>query len=228
MNKWKQIWNRRRVDDAGGIIETLLKADGYDSAFGAMKTDAFMGFIDTIERELAVQPSDSVFEVGCGAGAVLYPFFTRGHRVGGIDYSAPLIAKAAELMPDMEFTVDEAIRVDPDAPFDLMLSCGAFIYFENFEYAEAVLRRMLQRATRAVGVFDVSDLALKPEAEKFRQNGMGAEAYAAAYDGLPHLYYPASFFETIASAAGCRLRIFPQAIDGYRNSAFRYNVILLK
>jgi hypothetical protein len=131
-------------------------------------------------------------------------------------------------MPDMEFAADEAIRVNPDAPFDLVLSCGAFIYFESFEYAEAVLRRMLQKAIKAVGIFDVSDLALKPEAEKFRQDGMGAEAYAAAYAGLVHRYYPKSFFVDIASAAGYRLRIFPQAIDGYQNSPFRYNVIMWK
>jgi trans-aconitate methyltransferase len=227
-NRWKEIWNQRQVEDTGEVLEMLLKADGYDSAFGAMGTDAFMDFIDNVEKELAVSPGDSIFEVGCGAGAVLYPFFTRGHDVGGIDYSVPLIDKASEMMPGMAFSANEAIHMDTETHFEIVLSCGAFIYFENFDYAESVLHRMLKKSVKAVGIFDVSDLDLKQEAETFRRNGMGAETYAAAYEGLHHLYYPKSFFENIASDAGCRIRIFPQSIEGYRNSAYRYNVLIWK
>ncbi len=228
MNRWKDIWNNRRIGDAGNILEKLLTANGYDSVFGKMAVTPFMAFITMIRAELGVEEEDTIFEVGCGAGAVLYPFYTRGHVVSGLDYSKPLIALAAETMPDMTFHVCEADRVDVAQPFDMVLSCGAFIYFDSYDYARKVTMRMIQKAKKAIGIFDISDLALKSEAESLRREGMGPRQYDEKYRGLEHLYYPQSFFNDVARASGCAIRIFAQSIEGYQNSTYRYNVILVK
>lgn len=228
MNRWKEIWNNRKIEDTGGILEKLLTANGYDSVFGKMAVTPFMSFINMIRAELEVGEKDAIFEVGCGAGAALYPFYTRGHVVSGLDYSKPLIALAAGTMPGMTFHVGEADQLDVALKFDMVLSCGAFIYFESYDYARKVTMRMIQKAKKAIGIFDISDLALKSEAESFRREGMGAKAYDEKYRGLDHLYYPQSFFNDVARASGCAIRIFAQSIEGYQNSTYRYNVILVK
>lgn len=229
VNRWKQIWNSRKVDDdAGGILEKLLRADGYDSTFGKMAVPPFVSYVTMIRAELGIGEKDTIFEVGCGAGAVLYPFYTRGHVVSGLDYSKPLIALAAETMPEMAFQVGNADQLDVAQKFDMVLSCGAFIYFESLDYAHNVIMRMIRKAKKTIGIFDISDLALKSEAETLRRKGMGAKAYEEKYKGLEHLYYPRSFFEDAAREAGCSIRIFPQFIEGYTNSSYRYNVVLVK
>jgi SAM-dependent methyltransferase len=228
MNRWKEIWNNRRIGSAGSMLEKLLAANGYDSLFGKMAVTPFMAYIDRMRAQLGVGAKDAIFEVGCGAGAVLYPFYTRGHAVSGLDYSTPLIALAAGAMPDMAFHVGEADQVDVAQTFDMVISCGVFIYFKDYAYARKVIMRMVQKAKKAIGVFDISDLALKAEAETLRREGMGANAYDEKYRGLEHLYYPRSFFKDVARASGCKIRIFAQSIQGYQNSAYRYNVVLVK
>jgi SAM-dependent methyltransferase len=228
MNRWKEIWDNRTIVDAGSTLEKLLAADGYDSAFGHMDIDAFMSFIDTLRTELDIRRNDSIFEVGCGAGAVLYPFYRQGHVVAGLDYSTPLTALAAQVMPGMNFSVKAADQTDTEQKFDIVLSCGVFIYFDSYSYAATVIAKMIQKAVKSVGIFDISDLALKSEAEQFRRSGLGTEAYAETYRGLAHLYYPKAFFHHIAETCGCRHHIFPQAIPGYQNSPYRYNVVFSK
>jgi trans-aconitate methyltransferase len=228
MNRWKAIWNNRKIADAGSILEKLLTANGYDSVFGKMAVAPFMAFITMIRAELGIGAKDTIFEVGCGAGAALYPFYTGGQVVSGLDYSKPLIALAAGTMPDMTFHVGEADQVDVAQKFDIVLSCGAFIYFESYDYARKVTMRMIQKAKKAIGIFDISDLALKSKAESLRREGMGAREYDEKYRGLEHLYYPRSFFNNVARASGCKVRIFAQSIEGYKNSTYRYNVILVK
>ena len=228
MNRWKEIWNSRKVGDAGSILEKLLTADGYDSVFGKMAVTPFMSYISRIRAELGIGEKDAVFEVGCGAGAVLYPFYARSHVVSGLDYSRSLVALAASTMPDMAFHVGDADQVDIAQTFDTVLSCGTFIYFESYDYAWNVIMRMVQKAKKTIGIFDISDLALKSEAETLRREGMGAKDYELKYRGLEHMYYPQSFFKDAARESGCAIRIFPQSIQGYQNSSYRYNVVLVK
>lgn len=228
MNRWKEIWNNRKIGDAGSILEKLLTANGYDSVFGKMAFTPFMSYISTIRAELGIGEKDAVFEVGCGAGAVLYPFYTTGHLVSGLDYSKPLVALAAGTMPDMAFHVGNADQVDVAQKFDVVLSCGTFIYFESYDYARNVIMRMVQKAKKTIGIFDISDLALRSEAETLRREGMGAREYDKKYRGLEHLYYPQSFFKDVARQSGCAIRIFPQSIQGYKNSSYRFNVVLVK
>ncbi len=228
MHRWKEIWSSRKIGSGGGMLEKLLTANGYDSVFGKMAVTPFMDYINRIRTELGIAEKDTLYEVGCGAGAVLYPFYTQGHVVSGLDYSRPLIALAASAMPDMAFHVGEADQLAVAQKFDTVLSCGAFIYFEGYDYAEKVIMRMVQKAKKTIGIFDISDLALKSEAETLRRKSMGAEAYDQKYQGMEHLYYPQSFFKDAARASGCKIRIFTQSIKGYKNSSYRYNVVMVK
>lgn len=225
MNHWKTIWNAKTIEASDNVLETLLRADGYDTAFGKLDETHFSAIIKNISESLDIKKNDSLYEVGCGAGAVLYPFHKEPHRVAGLDYSAPLIDLAQKVMPEMVFELKEADHLDEQEKFDIVFSFGVFIYFKNFDYAETVLRKMISKAKKAVGIFDISDLALKNEAQKLRREEMGAQEYEKRYKGLTHLYYPKSFFQDIAKELNWNIRIRPQSIGGYKNSFYRYNVI---
>jgi hypothetical protein len=41
----------------------------------------------------------------------------------------------------------------------------------------------------------------------------------------PHCYYPQGFFEAFADRRGMAVKVFDQAVSGYTNSRYRYNVL---
>jgi predicted TPR repeat methyltransferase len=225
---WKAVWNRKQVD--GCLISTLdrlISADGFDSPFGGgIKSSDWVQYLDSVAARLHLESGDSIFEIGCGAGAFLYPFFTKGHRVAGIDYSENLAAIAREVMPGAHILVDEAIGMPTDRRFDFVTSHSVFYYFEDLDYAAAVLRRMNLVAVKGIGIFDVPDAAKKDEAMRYRKEKIGEEEYERRYKGLAHLYYEKSWFERTLASEDLDIAIEDTMIPGYDNSPFRFNVFL--
>ncbi len=82
MKKWKEIWNKTdRVNDI--VLETLIKADGFDVGSGSFSLDDWKKYTKEFYEKLDIQRSDSVFDVGCGSGAFVYPLYIQKNTVGG-------------------------------------------------------------------------------------------------------------------------------------------------
>ncbi|MGH9467943.1 MAG: class I SAM-dependent methyltransferase, partial [Terriglobales bacterium] len=130
MPAWRDIWAARRLDGgAGSTLARLLAADGFDTGFGTMPEAAWRDYVMRCAARLDLRPGDSLFEVGCGAGALLYPLAEHGCRVGGIDYSAALIAAARAALPDGDWRCAEAGAPLPAA--DFVVASGVFLYFPS-------------------------------------------------------------------------------------------------
>src|SRR5262249_45792310 len=108
-NGWFAVWSSRQVglSDAS-CLPQLLAADGFDS-LGAIDEAAWRTYVHRMAAGLRLSPEDSIFEVGCGAGAFLYPLYLQGNPVAGIDYSARLVQTARQIMPEAEISLGEAI-----------------------------------------------------------------------------------------------------------------------
>lgn len=79
-----------------------------------------------IERARPIGPSDRVLDLGCGTGIVARVLRDRlggGVRIAGVDVSAPMIAKARSLAPEIEWHEANAMALPfGPAAFDLILS----------------------------------------------------------------------------------------------------------
>ena len=222
---WLNIWQRKGREAAGKSvwdIEDLLKADGFDGAMAQTGEAARRHIAHAITGSLPISPGMRILEVGCGAGAALALLRGSGAHFTGVDYSAPHIEIARMALPEMDFHVAGAAALPfADGVFDAAFSYGVFLYFADFAYAAAVLGEML-RVVRTGGrilVQDVPDAAKRTECEAARRA-------AGAALNPPHCYYPKDFFEQMAAAAGRHAKIDDQAVPGYENSRFRYNVLL--
>jgi ubiquinone/menaquinone biosynthesis C-methylase UbiE len=224
-SSWKMVWERKGREAAGKsawTIEDLLLADGFDGAMaqtGAAAQDHIAG---VITESLGIRPEMRILEVGCGAGAVLSLLRATDASFTGVDYSSPLIDIARAALPEMQFHVSEAAALPfPDAAFDAGFSYGVFLYFSDVDYASAVLLETMRvvRPSAPILILDVPDAAKREACEKARR------ASGAALNP-PHCFYPKQFFEEFAAAAGRHAKIKDQAVPGYANSAFRYNVLL--
>jgi trans-aconitate methyltransferase len=224
---WDEIWERRQLDRGSrSTLSALIAADGFDTPTARLSEADWSRAIDGIVDRIELSASGSVFEVGCGAGAFLYVLYTRGYIVSGIDRSSTLVDYARSVMPQGHFEVADADTFDTTRRTDTAICNSVFLYFPSLAYANRVIRRMATKATRAVAILDVPDLATKDEAIRRRKElAGGGEAYAVRYAGLDHRYYARDWFVEALTAAGLsKIQVWTQPEGGSENSRFRFNV----
>lgn len=227
--RWRDVWSQRPRSDASlrgeAGLEDLIRADGFNTGFGDITVSAWSDFVDQTCELFGLDAGDSLFEVGCGAGAFLYPPSRRGIHVGGIDYSSSQIDTAKRAIPGGTFDVCDAFDMDTSPRADITIAFSVFQYFSSLDYARHVIDRMCQKATRAVAIFDIPDLELAGQALEERQAiAGGAAAYAERYEGLGHLSYSRQWIETALQDQGLTdVTTVPQTMSGYGNGRFRFN-----
>lgn len=223
---WQEVWEARRIDPARPtVLAQLLAADGMDTGFGSVGEEAWSRYVLDTAETIGIVAESSVFEVGCGAGAWLYELDRMGCQVAGLDGSATLIGYAREHLPRGHWTIGDAASLDAEPRYDFVVSSGVFLYFPSLDYAQSVLARMAAKARRGLLILDVPDLATREAALAERMRIAGGASYQQRYQGLDHLYYAREWFDATLAALGLhRTVIRDQAIDGYINSRYRFNV----
>lgn len=221
---WDKIWERRAPGaEPASALMTLMQLDGFDR--GVIGEEDWVQGVTETARRLRLRPGGSVYDVGCGAGAFLYPLYWLGCRVGGLDRSAVLTGHARQAMPGGQFTRGDAAGLEAGGPWDAVVSFSVFEYFPSPDYARQVIVAMARAARRAVMVMDLPDLALRDAAEARRAElAGGPEAYAARYAGLDHLYYDRSWVTGVLAECGLEgVEAEAQWFSGYENARFRFN-----
>lgn len=223
---WKDVWASRTLDrNRSSVLERLMAADGLDTGFGNVTEDAWREFSIGIADRVSAAAGTNVYEVGCGAGAFLYPWHERGCRVGGLDQSPALIQFASEAMPEGEWTVAEANGLNADPKAEIVLACGVFMYFPDLAYARDVLARMIAKTTRHLLVLDVPDRSRQEAAMAFRRGSLGEAEYEEKYRGLDHLFFDREWMAaTLRSLGAAAVETEDQHVRGYQNAQFRFNV----
>lgn len=223
--RWKDVWAARTLDAGkASRLEQLMAADGLDTGFGSVSEAAWRAFVVRTAASLGLVKGSRVFEVGCGAGGFLYPLYEAGCVVGGLDQSEALIGYASAAMPEGQWTQGDASVLEPSEAWDVVLACGVFMYFPDPGYARGVIARMAAKATRAIAILDVPDVARREDAMAFRRGSMGEAEYEAKYRGLDHLFYDRSWMKRVLIEVGATdVRIEDQQVSGYQNARFRFN-----
>ena len=227
-NTRKAVWSKRTVcADFTDILSELIRLDGFDGKTGKIEINAWLKYIDFIRNYIGIEKNESIFEIGCGSGAFLYPFFLKGHVVGGVDYSESLI-NAAKSLWNAPIECLEAIQVPVLPLFDIVVSNSVFFYFPNLEYAEQVIQAMIRKSNRIIAILEVPDIRLYDVSEKMRRGEIGEEEYKMRYTGLEHQYYDKDWFRKIGEKYNLETIIFDQNIDQYKNNNYRFNCIFKK
>jgi SAM-dependent methyltransferase len=231
---WKEIWNGKRsatpapARDEDAILSELLTLNGYNTPTASVAAGTWRSHVVDLATRHGLLPTDRVFEVGCGAGAFLYPLSRIGCATDGIDYSESLVAAARRYLPASRFTVGEARDIDPAEKYDIVLSSGVFLYFADEAYALEVMRKMVDKCVRGAWILDVNDADMQEEALAIRRASYPPGEYDRAYAGLQQLYLAKSWFREFAADHGLGCRIEPQTLAGYVSAKYRYHVYLTK
>lgn len=229
MNNWKKVWENREIKNSDEtILGKLISVDGFDTGYGTIIEKDWLEYIEKISNKLKINDNDSIYEVGCGAGAFLYGFYKKNQKVGGLDYSEKLISIARDNIKNSTFIVDEAINLDVDEKYDFVLSNSVFFYFKSLDYAEKVIIKMMEKSRKGVAILEVNDLSKRDESIKIRKGYQSEEEYLKKYEGLDHLYYSREWFENLGKKLGAKVIIEQQDINNYKNNEYRFNVYMYK
>lgn len=226
MSDWQKIWNARAINlRERPQLTDLLQLDGYDKGAGIISPKIWRAYVARRAGELRIKSGLSVFEIGCGAGAFLWPLHEIGCLVSGLDYSPVLIATAKQAMPEGNWWVAEANHPLGEKTYDIVLAQSVWHYFPDKNYAKHVLQNMLSAARQAVGILDVLDTSLAAAAETSRRATLGEEEYKKRYAGLHHLTFDPHWFQANVPA-GWLVTTSPQDIPNYGNNRYRFNVMI--
>jgi trans-aconitate methyltransferase len=225
---WRDVWGRRCLPEGQPVdLQNLLDLDGYDTAASRVDAVSWREYVYAIAQRFSLSNGSSVYEVGCGAGALLC-----GLRelldvdVGGCDFASPLISIARRAIPKGDFIVSDATKFPLSPPYDVVLANGVFHYFPDLTYARRVLDRMTTKARRAVAILEVPDEATREMSESMRRQMLSPKEYERKYRGLDHLYFPKSWFSDMAKALSMECNFLDIKIPGYAQSSFRFGVLL--
>lgn len=237
---WQSIWsqpNRSLRNPQREIgLDDLLHAGGWTSgAGGSVTPDAWREYAFRVGQQLGVASGSSVFEIGVGAGALLYAMTEVWDlEISGIDYSRPLLSLASEALPKGRFELaDVAVSPLPNAvtvgisSADIVLVNSVLAYLPSLGAVERLLEALLSGNARC-GVLDVPDLRFKEEAESDRARNLPPGEYASKWisQGLTHLYIDPGWLQELAAANGFTCKVEVQHIAGFRQSRHHFNAFL--
>ena len=235
-NNWIDIWNKRedllnKIDcnDKKQIFLELKRIDGFDVINNSITYNGFLNQYEGTKRELGLNEGDSVFEIGCGAGANLYLFHQDKIRIGGLDYSNRLIDILKKVFKSdvlIECICEEAIDCPTNIKYDSVLSNGVFHYFSDYSYAEQVLKKMLEKTRKSIGLVDILDLDKKIDFIKFRSANI--EDYEERYKNLPKLFFTKKFFTDFALKNNLDIYFNNYDVEGYWNNYYSFNCFMYK
>jgi len=131
-------------------------------------------------------------------------------------------------MKNSDFQHKLASEIDTDLKYDIVTSHSVFHYFESLEYAYEVVKKMILKSNKIVGIFDINDKFKESLYHKIRMGKMEHKYYVNKYKDLDHQFYEKNWFENIAKKYNLKINIYDQTFKNYSNSPLRFNVILFK
>lgn len=226
-NLWQHIWGKRSLQPQHAItLDTLIALDGFDSGAGKIALPDWQEYTRRISEKLGMQPGNSVFEVGCGAGAFLYALRQQYPLdVGGLDYATGLVEAAQQAMPDGDFKAQSAQTMATAPQYDFVIANSVFHYFDEAMAAE-VFQAMWQKANIGVAVLDIPHAATKEACERARRDALTEAEYEEKYRGLHHTYFSPDWFAN--QLPGKPHQVFESCVPNYAQSQYRFSVIFHK
>lgn len=243
MNKWKEIWSNRISNDnllssnssEKDIFLELKRIDGFDGIGSTLTYEALIKQYNMIKQRLIEDAYNyskvngninTVFEVGCGSGANLFLLENEGYKVGGIDYSDKLISVASKVLETKDLVCDEAINLDIEPTYDVILSNSVFSYFQSVDYAWEVLEKITKKANYSLGLIDLHDEEKKDDFIAFRRKEV--PNYDELYKDLSKQFYSKEFFKEFAHDNNLNIVFTESDIPGYWNNDYIFNCFMYK
>jgi ubiquinone/menaquinone biosynthesis C-methylase UbiE len=117
----------------------------YEGAFARLTSQSIGPLLEAVGLRRSIR----LLDVATGPGFVAAAAATRGARVVGIDFSAPMVARARKLNPAVEFQEGDAEALSfPDGSFDAVVMNFGILHLALPERAMSEAARVLKPGGR--------------------------------------------------------------------------------
>ena len=227
---WSSIWKKKSSLPFSNNYKTLLSMNGWDTGVSSFSINDWKKFINLIIKKFKIKKGDKVFEIGCGSGAFLLPFYKKKITCYGLDYSSKFIKTCNKIMKKGVFIKAEAndLKKFKRYKFNYIFIHSVFQYFDSMYYANQVmgqLKKISQKGTK-VFILDVPNLKKKKTWEQKMIKSIGKKEFDKKYSNLNHLFYPKSFFEKFCKRNNFSLEIISKIKLKKQSSQYRLNYMI--
>ena len=209
---WVEYYRIRGLK--GGDIKEV---SGYAHGLAQLTTRGLKSIAKVARESLGLNPRDVLLDVGCGAGLLTDKLVDKVDIVVGIDANSEMIGNAGKESRFVKVVAMADCLPFPDESFDKIFCHSVFQYFPNYKYAAKVITEML-RVLRGGGrclIMDIPDIDKK-------------ELYFSIKipegHNLKRIFYSKTWFTNLIPGS----KIFERRIPDYKNSQFRFDVLIWK
>ena len=220
---WDLLWEKK-----GENIKEFdpVKLGGFDNNTGEFNEDFVNVVASEIKSKLELSKEDELLDVGCGAGMLLIPLSKYVKSVSGVDLSSSLINQFRKNFKEANLFVSGADKLPfQKDSFNKIFVHSVFQYFPSLQYARQSILEMIRvcRKGGRILIMDIPDSAKKELSDAYRAKlGPGRTSDPS----LNHRFYEKEFFKEICEKNNLKYEIWNQDIKGYKNSEFRFNILI--
>ena len=227
---WLQVWKKKSNLPFSKNYKNLLEMNGWDTGVSSFSIQDWKKFINMIIKKFQITKTDNVFEIGCGSGAFLLPFYKKNINCFGTDYSTKFIKNCKKLMKKGVFIKSEAnnLKKFKKYKFDYIFIHSVFQYFDNTKYADQVMSQLREIAQKGTKIFilDVPNLKKKKVWKKDMIKAIGKIEFDKKYSNFKHLFYPISFFKKFCKKNNFSLSNILKFKLNKKSSKYRFNLMI--
>lgn len=209
---WVEYYQVRGLK--GGDIKEV---SGYTHDLAQLTERGLKNITKIARTYLNLSPNDRLLDLGCGAGLITNKLVDDVNIVVGVDASSGMIENADRKSKFIKVIAMADNLPFPNESFNKIFCHSVFQYFPNYKYATKVIKEML-RTLCSEGkclIMDIPDIDEKESYFKVKTPDK---------HNLKRRFYNKSWFINLVPNA----RIFKQEIPDYKNSQFRFNVLIQK
>ena len=155
---------------------------------------------------------------------IKFTIMFRGREIARKDAAMQMLENVAD-------SFNEISEIDKfKIKFDFIFSNVVFHYFDNYSYANNLIKKMLSNlnSNGTIYITNIPDLNKKNLYFKEIINNIGLKEYNKRYNKNTHLFYDKLFFKQIAKKNKLNVKIFDESLTSSKNYKFRFNVIFEK
>lgn len=214
ISSWKKIWNNRKIvlKNNNSVLAKLMTLNGHSYSINDIKENNWKKYGENISLKLDIKKNESIFEYGCGSGALLFLFKSKTKSLFGCDYSKELVNASKKIAPQLKIFLSEGEKYHSSKTYDYIIS-SSMLEYVKLNKAKKIIKKMTNSFNKGVFIGEILDKKFeKIFLKKFNK---------------PRDYYTfidKKYFENFCKKNKLKLKIYPSILPGSKQTKFRYCV----
>tara|TARA_Y100000816_G_scaffold292618_1_gene289155 strand:+ start:2434 stop:3114 length:681 start_codon:yes stop_codon:yes gene_type:complete len=215
---WKKIWNNRKIIYKYNKtpLEKLMLLNGHQFSSSGINISNWKNYANNISKKIKISKKESIFEYGCGSGALLYLFKFKAKKIMGCDYSLELIRASKKIFPQLKIIHVDCAKFKTNLKFDHVISSSMLEYVKPGDQ-KIIIKNMLSVFKKTLFIGEILN---KTYENNFLKKFNKEKNY--------YNFINKSYFIELCKKNDLKLKILPSLLPNSRQKYYRYSVLIKK